>query len=483
MPLSVLGSSQTDLKLDFIVTRSDFASLMLSKQLLDVVQELGFSTPTPIQACSIPPLLEGKDIIAQAQTGSGKTAAFALPIIQQLQLDKRHIQALILAPTRELCTQVAREIRKLGRRYTDLQVLIVCGGQPLFAQIDALQKGVHIVVGTPGRVQDLLQRESLDATHLRTLVLDEADRMLDMGFQHEMQQILQAIPSSRQTALFSATYPQSIETLSATYQKNPVRIIIDTVVTEKPAIAQYFYLTEPAQKQLALLWLLQQQRPASALVFCNLKTTVADVTSFLLEHGVSADCLHGDMDQRERDKVMAKFRNQSIRVLIATDVAARGLDVDHLDMVVNHDLPQQADIYVHRIGRTGRSGKIGQAFSLMMPKETPKLTAIAEKTSESITPQHLPELNSDMLRNVAPLPSAMATLFIGAGRKEKIRPSDILGALTGDAGGMDASLVGKIEIHDHFAYVAVAKHTAKTAVTRLQNGRIKGRKQRVELAR
>jgi ATP-independent RNA helicase DbpA len=464
----------------------DFASLGLSPQLVQVVQELGYEKLTPIQAQSIPVLLEGKDLIGQSKTGSGKTAAFSLPLLEKIDLQKCSLQALVLCPTRELCTQVAREIRKLGRHHPGLQVLILSGGQPLFPQLSSLEKGVHIVVGTPGRVLDHIQRKTLDLRQIFSVVLDEADRMLDMGFQQDMEKILKATPKKRQMVLFSATFPDTIETLSRSYQTKPVRVTIEDTQKSAPQIRQQAYEAQDGTKLNGLLWLIQQIQPEAGIIFCNLKTTVIELTRILTEAGVNSACLHGDLDQSTRDRVMAKFRNQSTRILIATDVAARGIDVENLDVVFNFDLPSKADIYVHRIGRTGRAGKKGLAISLATPRDKSKIQAIEKYLGTTLEQKSFPPLENLKIKefkNLLQQEAKMKTLYIAGGRKEKMRPGDILGALTGEAGGLNASVIGKIEIHDRFSYVAVKAEMAHIAVDRLRNGRIKGRKFRVELVR
>ncbi len=467
-------------------TQLNFNSLNLSKALTEVVQELGFTAMTPIQAQSIPSLLEGKDLIGQSKTGSGKTAAFSLPILNRLDLSQRHIQALILCPTRELCTQVAREIRRLGRKQPGLQILIISGGQPIYPQLTALEKGVHIVVGTPGRVLDHLRRKSIELGGAKTLVLDEADRMLDMGFQEDMEQILDAIPKSRQTVFFSATYPKTIDSMSRKYQKNPVRVTMEDTEAQPVNIRQMYYLAEPEVKLNGLVWLIQQNQPESAIIFCNLKATVIELGRAFSQLGISTGALHGDLEQAERDRVMAKFRNKSTRILVATDVAARGIDVENLDAVFNYDLPLQADIYVHRIGRTGRAGKKGLAISLVTARQKSKIPAIEAYTGIQIqekTLAQVSQLNLSEFKSCINQTAAMATLYVGGGRKDKMRPGDLLGALTGEAGGFKGNDIGKIEIHDRFSYVAISKSLAPIALQRLRDGLIKGRKFRVEMVR
>jgi ATP-independent RNA helicase DbpA len=471
-----------------------FADLALSPSLLQVVQELGFETLTPIQARSIPHLLRGADVIGQSSTGSGKTAAFALPILERLRLPGRRLQALILCPTRELCAQVAREVRRLGRRHAGLQVLVVSGGMPSGPQRAALEKGVHVVVGTPGRVLDLIGRDRLDLTKLSCVVLDEADRMLDMGFRDDMEAILKATPPTRQTVFFSATFPESIDEMSRAHQRRPLRVTIGEDAAPTPSIRQLLCETRREDKPEILQALLRKLAPQSALVFCNQKATVDELTAAFAEGGISAAALHGGLEQKDRDRVMAKFRNHSVRVLLATDVAARGLDVESLDAVFNFDLPGKPDVYVHRIGRTGRAGRNGIAISLVTPADRNRIAAIEEALGVELDRQDA----ASSLRRLAPASptaaapasaapaaaaAAMATLYIAGGRKDKLRPGDILGALTGEAAGLDAAQIGKIEIHDDFAYVAVAKSAVQTALRGLRDGRIKGRKFQVELVR
>ena len=463
----------TNSKTDPIQPVLEFASLAISQELKTVVGELGFEKMTPIQAQSIPVLLAGKDLVGQSKTGSGKTAAFALPILEKLDIESRYVQALILCPTRELCTQVAREIRRLGRKFQGLQVLIVCGGLPGRPQSEALRKGVHIVVGTPGRTLDHLQRRNMTLGYIKTLVLDEADRMLDMGFEEEMAMIMDEAPSTRQTVFFSATFPKIIASMSAHYQQEPVHVTIDDTA-EAPLIQQLVYDAEQEEKLPTLLRVLKKHNSNSTIIFCNQKATVAELDQELQAHGYSCSSLHGDLEQVDRDRVLAMFRNGSRRVLVATDVAARGLDIANLDLVVQYDLPHDVDSYVHRIGRTGRAGKAGVAVAIASANQRMRLYEFAKETGKTCETGDLNEIPA--VKTATPAAAAMQTLWISAGRKEKVRPGDILGAITGEAGGYPATEVGKIEIHDHFSYVAVSANIARTAVTKLQNGRIKGRK-------
>lgn len=457
-----------------------FTELALSPPLQEVLAELALRTLTPVQAQSIPLLLAGRDLVGQSQTGSGKTAAFALPILQRVKLEEGHIQALVLCPTRELCTQVAREFRKLGRKLGGLHVAVLCGGEPAFRQREALDRGAHIAVGTPGRLKDHLYRHTLDLSHVFCVVLDEADRMLDMGFEEQVTDVLRAAPAQRQTVFFSATYPRSIADMAQAHMHDPARVTVEDVPESMPDIQHFVYAGAAENRSLALLEILATVQPESLIAFCNLKTTVNETTELLLQKGVAAAALHGDLDQPERDKVMAKFRNHSIRVLVATDVAARGLDISDLDAVVNVDLPQKTEIYVHRVGRTGRAGKAGMAISLAGPRDDRYLRAVEMEIGHALVPW---KPQAATLIPVPPQDAKMETLYISGGRKDKVRPGDILGALTGEAGGLAATDVGKIEIHDRFSYVAVSKHLADKAVTSLSAGKIKGKKFKVGVAR
>ena len=450
--------------------------LGLRAELTAVLAELGFERPTEIQAKALPLLLAGRDLVGQSKTGSGKTLAFALPLLQKIDVSLRRPQALVLCPTRELAVQVAREIRRLGRRLPGLSVAVLTGGQPVGAQVPALRMGAHIAVGTPGRVLDHLKRATLDLARAATVVLDEADRMLDMGFEEQMQEILAVLPAKRQTMLFSATFPDEIEEISAKHQADAARVVVESR-DDEVAITQLAYEVREEDKLSALLWALRENKPEQAIVFCNLKATVVELTACLREAGLSAAALQGDMEQSERDREMAKFRNRSTRILVATDVAARGIDVEALDLVVNFDMPKP-DVYQHRIGRTGRAGKAGLALSFFTPREEYKLRDHARLERAGL-PEGLELAESAE----ASAEAQMRTLFISGGRKDKLRPGDILGALTGEAGGFEGADVGKIEIHDRFSYVAVSSRVAEPAMHRLREGRIKGRKFRIELVR
>jgi ATP-dependent RNA helicase DbpA len=456
---------------------ADFASLSLSPALLSVVRELGFEQLTPIQEQSIPLLLEGKDLIGQSKTGSGKTAAFGLPLLERLDLSKRELQGLVLCPTRELSAQVARELRKLGRNLSGLVVASLAGGQEVREQARTLEHGVHLAVGTPGRLLDHLQRRNLKVHRVATVVLDEADRMLDMGFGEDVGKVLKALPPNRQTVFFSATFPTTISELSRKYQQEPQYVAVVEESEAAPQTKELVVHVAPERKLEALRWILSHYAPDSALVFANLKLSVAELARALGSGGGSVASLHGDLEQYDRDRELAKFRNGSTRVLVATDVAARGIDLEKLDLVVNFDLPTQPEIYVHRVGRTGRAGQVGLAVSLCTQAEQPRLEAIELYTGTALVAIEPGRAGTAS----APLRAKMETLRLSGGRKDKLRPGDILGALTGEAGGLAGTEVGKIEIHDRFSYVAVARGVGQKALGSLSRGRIKGKRFKAEL--
>jgi ATP-independent RNA helicase DbpA len=442
-----------------------FTDFGLSSGLLNVLTELGFTSPSPIQSAAIPLILAGKDLRGQAATGSGKTAAFGLPILERvLAMPEAWPHALILCPTRELASQVAREIRKFGRKIPSLHVLELVGGAPSGPQRRALERKVHVIVGTPGRVLDHLSKGALKLADMSFVVLDEADRMLDMGFSEDMEEILSQCHAKRQTLLFSATFPDAIAAFSESFQRDPETV--KTASEERPRIEEFKVLGAEDEKANVLEGVLKRELPNAAIVFCNQKVTVADLTAEMRERGIPCTALHGDLEQHDRDCRMALFRNGSAPVLIATDVAARGLDVQGLDLVVNFDLPD-SDVYIHRIGRTGRAGKSGRAVSFVLPAQERRFSSMAAYDF------NVPEAAE------FPAPK-MRTLWIGGGRKDNMRPGDILGSLTGQGAGLPGNQIGKIEIHDRFSYVAVASDVAELAMQRLLNGRMKGRKVRVE---
>ena len=456
-----------------------FAQLPLAPSTLANLQQLGYLQMTPIQAASLPLALAGHDLIAQAKTGSGKTAAFALSLLAKLNPRRFAVQALVLCPTRELADQVTQEIRRLARGEDNIKVLTLCGGSTMRPQISSLEHGAHVVVGTPGRIMDHLQRESLDLSALDTLVLDEADRMLDMGFFDDIVFVAKACPRTRQTLLFSATYPEGIAKLSQQFLRQPQRITLPEQ-HEANKIRQRFYEVDSDQKLAAVGLLLKHYRPVSTLAFCNTRQQCRDLLQVLRAEGFVALALHGDLEQRERDQVLIQFANRSCSVLVATDVAARGLDIDQLEAVINVDVTPDSEIHVHRIGRTGRVDQAGWAFSLVSGNQMARVDNIEKALGHEIEWHLLSELQASPGQRQPPLMPPMVTLLILGGRKEKIRPGDVLGALTGEA-GFSKEQVGKINVTDTSTYVAVARGIAREALRKLSAGSIKGKKVKVHL--
>ena len=427
---------------------------------------------TPVQAQSLPLILSGKDVIIQAKTGSGKTAAFGIGLLNRLNPRFFGVQALVMCPTRELAEQVGQSIRQLASRMANVKTVLLCGGKPFGPQRDSLHHGAHIVVGTPGRIQDHLQRGTLDLKGVRTFVLDEADRMLEMGFAEVMASITSHLPKNRQTILLSATFPDDIKNISRSLQEKPIQITVDAEVShDEVIIEQLFFEVQRHERDKTLLALFEHHRPRNAMVFCNTKKQCAEVARFLSDHDIEAAAIHGDLDQRERDQVLVQFANESCPVLVASDVAARGLDIPALEMVVNVELPRDADTYVHRIGRTGRAGQSGKAFSLVAPSEVGRMRVIEDYLGNSCVCDVLASLDRDPNYE---LRGPMITLQLDAGRKQKVRPGDILGALTGDA-GLSGDQIGKISIMDNWSYVAVHRAALRQAMNFLADGKVKGR--------
>jgi len=453
------------------LTTSAFHSTGLQPELLGNLQTLGYEAMTPIQARSLPPILEGKDVVAQAKTGSGKTAAFGLGLLQKLDVKTFRIQSLVLCPTRELADQVARELRRLARAIHNVKILNLCGGMPIGPQIGSLEHGAHIIVGTPGRVEDHLRKRTLDLEHVTLLVLDEADRMLDMGFQQSLDTILTRVPTRRQTLLFSATYPDQIRELADRVTKSALLVKVDETHDSNSIRQHFFCIDLNKQRMAALRLLLMKYRPGSALVFCNTRRETELVADELRSHGLSAIALHGDLEQRARDQALVRFANQSTSILVATDVAARGLDIDDLDAVINYHIARDPEVHVHRIGRTGRAGNQGIACTLYSEKESYRAERLGEYLGHTIEPVQLPPYG--LLEKPAYKPP-MVTLQIDGGKKQKIRPGDILGALTGKD-GVAGKQVGKIHIFDNCSYVAVSRDAARPALRKLVEGKLKGR--------
>lgn len=452
--------------------RLSFSSLTLRDALQANLVSLDYQDMTPIQAESLPIMLAGSDIIAQAKTGSGKTAAFGLALLNHLNVEHYAIQALVLCPTRELAEQVSQALRRLARLLPNIKILNLSGGMPMRPQLDSLRHGAHIIVGTPGRVQKHLDKESFSLNKLQTLVLDEADRMLDMGFLDAIKKVISFCPKPRQTLLFSATYPAQIKQLALEFMQNPQQVVIEETQSHLD-IEQCFYEVSHKKDKFPLLKsLLLHHQPTSALIFCNTKEQTISLSSLLCNEGFSAIALNGDMEQIERDQAMIRFSHRSASILVATDVAARGLDIKDLPAVINYDVAFEPEVHIHRIGRTGRAGSKGLALTLTTPADAERLCVLEQEMSKSLTWGEKNKLapNSASL----PLPD-MVTLCIAAGRKEKIRPGDILGALTKDA-GLSGDNIGKIDVSTLYSYVAISRNQVDKAYQYLQNGKLKGRK-------
>lgn len=519
-----------------------FSELGIIAELENAVKDMGFEETTPIQAKAIPRILEGKDVIGQAQTGTGKTAAFGIPVLEKVNPNDRSVQALVLCPTRELAIQVSEELRNLSKYLRGIKTLPVYGGQPIQRQIQALKKGVQIVIGTPGRVMDHMRRRTLKIGGLKMIVLDEADEMLNMGFREDIETILQDTPDERQTILFSATMPKAILEIAKTYQKNAETLKVVHKKLTVPSIEQYYFEIKQRNKAEILTRLIDINNPKLTLVFCNTKKKVDQLTTQLQGRGYFADALHGDMKQRQRDRVMNSFRGGNVDILVATDVAARGIDVDDVDLVVNYDVPQDEEYYVHRIGRTGRAGRAGKAFTFVVGKEIYKLKDIQRYTKTKIRREKAPsvteveEAKSGMIFNeiksiieesnlskeihfiekmlandytsvdiAAALlkmlnghkerqeneaeidfgntgaEPGMVRLFINIGENHKVRPKDILGAIAGET-GLPGELVGTIDIYKKYTFVEVPKEHAKKVLSIMKDNRIKGQSINIEPA-
>jgi ATP-dependent RNA helicase DeaD len=517
-----------------------FADLGLSGALLNAIAELGYDEPTPIQEQAIPVMLGGHDVIAQAQTGTGKTAAFALPIVAKLQPD-RVPQALILAPTRELAMQVAEAVYKYGKG-SRISVAPVYGGQPISRQLAALDRGVQVVVGTPGRIMDHMRRGTLKLDHIRTVVLDEADEMLDMGFAEDIEYILQQTPAERQTALFSATMPPAVNALANRYTNKPQRISIAAEQLTAPLTEQSYYEVLPREKLDALCRILDVEAPHSAMIFCRTKSEADSLGESLQGRGYTAEVLHGDLAQTQRDRVMKKFRDGQAELLVATDVAARGIDIPEVSHVINYDVPNDPESYVHRIGRTGRAGRTGQAITIITPRERRQMKIIERVSKSRILRQKLPtladvaarkrEVFRESLREVlvensldpyvlmveqmseeydptylaaaafklllneveqedtitsvegdaVGVEPGMTRLFIDVGRLDRIRPADIVGAIANES-GLSGKQIGSIDIYDRFAFVEVPAHSAHTVLRAINGTTLRGKSVNASIAK
>ena len=453
------------------MSETSFSTLDLHPSILKNLGDLGYEEMTPIQAQSLPLMLAGKDVIAQGKTGSGKTAAFGLALLAKLKVKSYFVNSLVLCPTRELADQVAKALRQLARTTPNVKILTLCGGTPFGPQIGSLEHGAHIVVGTPGRVDEHVRKGTLKLNRLKQLVLDEADRMLDMGFQDEIDSIIDHCATSRQTLLFSATYQEKIQAVAESVMRDPEMVEVAST-HDHSSIKQYFYKIgdKPEQRMKALQLLLQEHQPETTVIFCTTKRDVQDLADDLIEDGFSAIALHGGLEQRERDQALVQFASNSSCILVATDVAARGLDIEKLDAVINYHISRDFEVHVHRIGRTGRAGSKGLALSLYSEKESHKMQLLQEFLDQEIESEELPDVAVLKKRKMTP---PMVTLCINVGKKDKLRPGNILGSLTGK-GGIAGSDVGKIHIFDRSAYVAVRHSVLDKAMKKLASDRWKG---------
>lgn len=520
-----------------------FRELNIKPEILKAIINMGFEEMTPIQARAIPVELEGFDVVGQAQTGTGKTAAFGIPILQKVNPKLKKPQAMVICPTRELAIQVADEIRKLAKYISSVKILPIYGGQEISKQIRSLKSGVQIIIGTPGRIMDHMRRKTVKFDEICTVVLDEADEMLDMGFREDIETILSQIREDRQTLLFSATMPKPIMELTKTYQHHPQTIKVVRKELTVPNITQYYYEVRPKNKSEVLSRLLDIYDPKLSVVFCNTKKGVDELVKELQGRGYFAEGLHGDMKQTMRDRVMKSFRNGKTDILVATDVAARGIDVDDVDAVFNYDLPQDEEYYVHRIGRTGRAGKAGMAFSFVVGREVYKLRDIKRYCKTKIKSQPIPSLNDvtetrvekiferldscieeqDLKRYINMIDNfvnekdftamdvaaaflaetlgnidskghrerddfgdtgaeeGMVRLFMNIGKKQGIRPGDVLGAIAGES-GISGNLVGCIDLYDKYTFVEVPREVASDVLDAMKNVKIKGKSINVEPA-
>ncbi|PCK02913.1 MAG: ATP-dependent RNA helicase DbpA [Alteromonadaceae bacterium] len=453
------------------MSNSAFSTLKLHSGLLENLSSLGYTEMTPIQEQSLPLILDGKDVIAQGKTGSGKTAAFGLGLLQLLKVKQFRVQTLIICPTRELADQVATAIRKLARAIHNIKVLTLCGGMPFGPQVGSLEHGAHIVVGTPGRLDEHLRKGNLNLEHLNILILDEADRMLEMGFQDAIDAIVDAAPKQRQTLLFSATFPPQIKAIADRVTRNATMVKVESRHDNSSIEQQFFKITTEQSREQALRLLLLHHKPESCLVFCRTKRDTQNLADALQDEGFAVVALHGDLEQRDRDRALVRFANKSANILIATDVAARGLDIEDMDLVINYEMANDTEIHVHRIGRTGRAGSQGKALTLFNDKDGYKISMLDELLGGPVQPARLP--STSLLGNQPRKPS-MTTIQIDGGKKQKVRPGDILGALTGE-NGIQGSDVGKIQMFDNAAYVAVKREVAKRALDKITQGKLKGR--------
>ena len=457
---------------------SFFNSLPIRTELLQALASVGYDEMTSIQEAALAPLLDGRDLIAQAQTGSGKTAAFAIGLLNKLDVSVFTTQALVICPTRELSDQVASEIRRLASALANTRVLTLCGGKPLQDQLKSLKREPHVVVGTPGRLLKHLEKNSLNLNGVQTLVLDEADRMLDMGFLDDIRRIIDKTNHHRQTLLFSATYPDEIVAISRDFQRAPVKLQVETESTDTH-IEQIFVFANAAQKSASLFRAIEKYQPQQALIFCNRKDSIQALCATLAKKSFYARALHGDLDQRERDEALLMFNHQSISFLVATDVAARGLDISALPAVINYDLSPDPDTHLHRIGRTGRAGLDGVAVSFVGPDELHHVEKLETVLGNKVKYTELPASHDSVGK---PLRPPMTTLQLNVGKKDKIRPGDIVGALTASA-ELSNENIGKITVQARNSFVSLDTNLADKGLSIVSAGRIKRQKVRARILR
>lgn len=454
-----------------------FEKIGLDSRLVKNLSELNYNEMTPIQEKSLPLILEGEDIIAQAKTGSGKTATFGLGLLNVIDIKQTRPQGLILCPTRELAEQVAIELRKLARMIPNIKVLTITGGKSEYQQEKSLSHGAHIIVGTPGRVLKLLRKEILNLEFVDYYVLDEADRMLDMGFSEDIFKITRFVPEKRQTLLFSATYPDNIKELSKELQVDSIKITVDIHHTENKIQEEFFKLDSHKDKNNALLKVLGKYLPERFIVFCKTKVISDTVADELFNAGIEVESIHGDLEQRERTAVLTMFSNKSLSGIVATDVAARGIDIKGLDLVVNFDLPHDPEVYVHRIGRTGRAGDEGLAVSFFMKNENDKFEQIENYQNKKYQQKSIDSIDVERDYSLKP---EMTSLYISGGKKDKLRPGDIVGAIVGES-GIDFKDIGDIAVTNIMSYVAIKSELADLVCEKLSAGKIKNRKFKVGL--
>ena len=455
---------------------SRFQTLPLRGELLEAIEQVGYSDMTPIQSQALPPMLKGQDVIGQAKTGSGKTAAFGLALLNSIAVAEAVPQAMVICPTRELAEQVAEEIRRLAQRLANLRVVSLCGGRPSRDQVQALKGGCHVVVGTPGRIAKHQRKRDLDVSSVRVVVLDEADRMLDMGFIDQVEDILKPCSRERQTLLFSATFPREIAQLSASIQRHPIRVEVASQV-EADQLQQLVFECERGRRWETVANLLGKYRPETALVFCETRDECDRLAGFLVKKGASAFALHGQMEQRDREDVLLQFSNGSASVLVSTNVASRGLDIPALPMVILAELSPDPENHLHRIGRTGRAGEKGLAVSIVSgDRERSRL-----KQTEAFMMQIVPEGPAlDRVERLDFLRPPNRTLLILSGRKDKLRKGDVLGSLVKE-GKIPADAIGRIDLMQKACGVAIAREFAEKALRHVQGGRIKKKKVRAQL--